>query len=171
MYSGCEIVHELSKCWWNPKREFGVISTKKLLPLQMRGIHPCFKIQHQYFWSGVTKSHRFLIFNRFITEQKVEVWVNSVICNSVITQGMLSLCLLLQEHVCECRSNQVFRAGAGALCEIQVEVEPELEPVVWKLAPAPIHFLRCYCYWRISHNLTATLHKIEKLMPLWCHLF
>ena len=58
----------------------------------------------------------------------------------------------------------LFR-GAGALCEIQVE----LEPVVWKLAPAPIHFLRCYCYWRISHNLTATLHKIEKLMPLWCH--
>jgi len=97
MYSGCEVVDE-----------FGVISTKKLLPLQMRVIHPCFKNQHQYFWSGVTTSHRFLIFNRFITKQKVEVWVNSVICNSVITQGTLSLCLLLQEHVCECRSNAAY---------------------------------------------------------------
>ena len=31
-------------------------------------------------------------------------------------------------------------AGAGALCEIQAELEPELEPVVLKLAPAPDSF-------------------------------
>ena len=58
-------------------------------------------------------------------------------------------------------------AGAGALCEIQVELKPELELVVQKSAPDPrVHFLRRYCYWRISHNLTAPLHKIEKLIPL-----
>jgi len=34
--------------------------------------------------------------------------VNSVICNSVIMLWMLSLCLLLQEHVCECRSNAAY---------------------------------------------------------------
>ena len=31
-------------------------------------------------------------------------------------------------------------AGAGALREIQVELEPELEPVVQRLAPAPDSF-------------------------------
>ena len=38
-------------------------------------------------------------------------------------------------------------AGVGAVCKFQVELGPELEPVVWKLAPAPDSLLETLLLW------------------------